>query len=120
MSTEADDSIHKTVDYFYQKMNKGYNKYINSKKNKFKKRAELIKYLDSFNQYNNYNEYLSKNHNSKNNEILAIPKIKSILSYQKLNTSNNSSNNFNNSSNLHIDLTGSNFNKKEKILIILI
>ena len=118
MSTEADDSIHKTVDYFYQKMNKGYNKYINSKKNKFKKRAELIKYLDSFNQAINYNEYLSKNHNSKNNEISAIPNIKSILSYQKSNTSNNSSNNFNNvnnnSSNLHINLTSSYFNKKEK------
>ena len=113
MSNEEDDSIHKTADYFYQKMNKGYNKYINSRKNKYKKRSELIKYLDSLNQIINYNEYLNKNHNSKNNDVSMNSSTKCILSYHTSNTFNNNSNNNKNNkqSNLHINLTSSNFNK---------
>ena len=63
MSNKEDDSINKTTDYFYEKMKKGYNNYINSRKTKYKKRIELIKYLDSLNQVINYNDYLNKNHN---------------------------------------------------------
>ena len=43
MSNKEDDSINKTTDYFYEKMKKGYNNYINSRKTKYKKRIELIK-----------------------------------------------------------------------------
>ena len=48
-----EDSFHKTADYLFKKMNKGYNNYINSKKKQLKKKNNLIKYLDSFYQKDN-------------------------------------------------------------------
>ncbi len=117
MSNKEDDSINKTTDYFYEKMKKGYNNYINSRKAKYKKRIELIKYLDSLNQVINYNDYLNKNHNSKNNEISMNPSTKYSLNLisNNLNKSlSNSNNNKNNKkSNLHINLTSSNFYKNK-------
>ena len=117
MSNKENDSINKTTDYFYEKMKKGYNNYINSRKTKYKKRIELIKYLDSLNQVINYNDYLNKNHNSKNNEISMNPSTKYSLNLisNNLNKSlSNSNNNKNNKkSNLHINLTSSNFYKNK-------
>ena len=117
MSNKEDDSINKTTDYFYEKMKKGYNNYINSRKTKYKKRIELIKYLDSLNQVINYNDYLNKNHNSKNNEISMNPSTKYSLNLisNNLNKSlSNSNNNKNNKkSNLHINLTSSTFYKNK-------
>ena len=117
MSNKEDDSINnKTTDYFYEKMKKGYNKYINSRKAKYKKRIELIKYLDSLNQIINYKEYLNKNHNCKNNDISMKPTTKYALSFHTFYNLNNSLSNSNNNknikpSNLHINLTSSSFNK---------
>ena len=117
MSIKEDDSINKTTDYFYEKMKKGYNSYINSRKTKYKKRIELIKYLDSLNQVINYNDYLNKNHNSKNNEISMNPSTKysvNLISNNLNKSLSNSNNNKNNKkSNLHINLTSSNFYKNK-------
>ena len=46
MSTEDDEPFCKATDYFYEKMNQGYNKYINSRKMKLKKRIQQKKQLN--------------------------------------------------------------------------
>ena len=118
MSNEDDEPFCKATDYFYEKMNQGYNKYINSRKMKLKKRIQLIKYLDSFNPIVNYKEYLNKNQKSQNKKALMNPNTKCISSNHKSNTLNNSLNNLKNksnkSSNLDINLTSPNFNQNLK------
>lgn len=120
MSIEGDESLYKTADYFYEKMNRGYNKYINSRKQKLAKQIDLINYLDSFDKIDN-SKYLNKNKVSKNKPILLNSNKKDIFDYKKSKTSNNSKNSTNNNSqnykikyyNTHINLS-SNYNKNAK------
>ena len=120
MSTEGDESLYKTADYFYEKMNRGYNKYINSRKQNLAKQIDLINYLDSFDKIDN-NKYLNKIKVNKNKPILLNSVRKDIFDYKKSKTSNNSKNSTNNNSqnykikyfNTHINLS-SNSNKNEK------
>ena len=121
MSTEGNESLYETSDCFYEKMNRGYNKYINSRKQKLAKQIDLINYLDSFDKIDN-NKYLNKNKVSKNKPILLNSGKNDIFNYKNSKISKtNSKNSTNNNSqiyknkyfNTHINLS-SNSNKNEK------
>lgn len=123
MLNEGDESVNKTADYFFEKMKKGYNKYINSKKQKLLKRKDLIKYLESFNRIDN-NNYINKINNNKNKEHSLNSKPKTIFENSKDRIPENSQKNFtsinynsdnyiNKEPNLNLTLN-SNFIDKEK------
>ena len=100
MLKEDEKSFNKTSDYFLEKMNKGKNNYINSRKKKLEKRAKLINYLETFTKINNEKDYFNKRKKRNNRGILLKPDIKNLSTDKKFNffpnTENNSKINYDN------------------------
>ena len=69
MSFDNGDLTNKKSDYLFEKINKGYNHYINLKKKKNKNKDILFKYSDSFNHKDNSHDYFYK---KKSNKIKTI------------------------------------------------
>lgn len=103
-------SFHQTTDYFFEKMNKGFNKYINSRKHRIEKKSQLIKYLENFNKKDNSNDYINRNiKNRKTGNLL-----KSNFEYfSKLKKSDKFANTTANNSSNKMDIVNNNFKQNK-------